>query len=131
MNNSVDSYNNKYNFTLEVLNTILQNIQGDKHVPINDIVEFKDIERDDFISEVNIEYIKSKDFIKRCIDIYGKDDNIYHKTYAKAASVSVVKFLANCLNHSLLSKRYDKPIIANGKKARQAVILYTIVKLTN
>ncbi len=121
-------YANKYNLILEALNVILENINGDKHVPITDITEFKSIDRQDFVSDINVGYMRSKEFIKKIIDVYGVENTVFHKTSAKNAPIFVIKYLAADIGFDMAQKPHEISIMVEGKKFRRTMPAYSIIK---
>ena len=120
----VDMNSDKYKITLKFVNKLLENIGYKK---INDLTEFKNINRDDIIKNKNKKSLDAmeKEFLK----YFDKSDiGWYRKASVDYYILTFLRSVCRCIG---LKFNFDKKDISeeiDGKKYRRTHIYYTIIE---
>lgn len=106
----VDKESEQYKITLEFLNTILTTMEKEQ---INDITEFKDINRNNLIKDECKKIVD--DYLERIIKQFGKTKIAYrNRNTVDHYIISLIKYMAiNCgysfKSHNVFESSADKP----------------------
>lgn len=120
----IDKNSDKYKIVLKLANNILANLEKNK---IADLTDFKSIERDDIIKDINK---KSLSNMEKEIHKYFDKDEIswYRRNYVDHYILTFLR--AVCPNIGLKFKFEKKDITTeiNGKRFRRTHVYYSIVE---
>lgn len=120
VNKEIDKTTDKYKMALKLVNAILKNLNKD---PIDDLTEFKDIDREDIIKDDNKKVLKDMEgelfnvFDKKKCGYYRKTDNLVLNTLRGICKEVGVEFVIEKKN------RYDK---FNDKIYKRTGYFYSI-----
>ncbi|ARF09926.1 hypothetical protein Indivirus_5_49 [Indivirus ILV1] len=118
--NKVDKDDNKYKVALKLINKILVNIGKDE---INDLTDFKDIDREDIIKDVNKEALTGME--KELFPLFNKDKvGYYRKT--NAIVLNCLRGMMKEIGFSLVKVQKGKMIQINGKSYEKSCMIYHI-----
>lgn len=121
--NVIDKNSDKYQVALKLINAILKNMNKDS---IDDLIEFKDIDREDIIQKENEEILnKMEDEIFKYFDKYAM--NWYRRGKTKNYILTFLRKLCKDLKLKLSYSSKDVIEIINNKKFRHTNCLYSIL----
>ena len=108
--NKIDKANSKYRITLKFVNGILDNI-GREH--IDDLLDFKDVKREDIIGENNKKYLE--DIASTIFTHYDKKLCRYYKrAEVKHYILTLLRYMCKDIGLKLVSRR--KNLTIKGKQ---------------
>ena len=116
----VSKDSDKYKVLLKLINKILSNIGKDE---IDDLTDFKDIDREDIIKDVNKTSLEDMEkelfahFDKKKCGYYRKTDSIV---------LNCLRGMIKEINYSMTKKQKDKSEFIGDKSFRRTHIFYTI-----
>ena len=120
-----ETYVSKYNTALSFFNKILENMNGDKHVPIDDLAQFKDIDRYQIINK----NILTDEAINDILKVYSKNDIHYHdRKRIKNYILTICRILCASIDHKFNYKQEDSYFVIDGQPCRKTTYIYSIVK---
>ena len=122
-----ETYVSKHNFALSFFNDILKNTQGDKYVPINDLAEFKDVDRELIIEQKNKQIFE--DAHDEILKLYTKNEiRYYDRNRISHFILSFCRILCNDLGYKFARKQCQYNVVIDGKKYRKLTYNYSIIK---
>jgi len=126
-----DNINNsdskKYNVTLEFVNKLLINLNK---TPINNLKNFKDIDRDDIISDINKNLVS--DFEKHFFPLFDKNKFGWsRRNCTRNYILTFIRYACNEINLDFKSKKKNKTVEINGKNYQKICMTYSITDKTN
>lgn len=117
----MDAHNKKYNLILCFVNTILKNIGKGE---INDLAEFKDISRDDFMVNENKNIFK--DYQTEIFELFNKKKiGYYRKNETKCYTLTLLRCILKEINYKITYVE-KKHRLNNQIKC---MLYYSIVKI--
>ena len=124
MANIVDTSSDKYKVALKFVNKILVNLEKDE---VDELTEFKNIDREDIIKEINKKSLKEMED-----DIFKQFDKTKCNFYRQTDTVvlSVLRGIMKQLGYDFKPFKKDKCEYRDGKSCKRTHYFYT-VKLKN
>lgn len=119
INNGQDGENNKDVVALKFINGILKLSGLDE---INELTDFKDIKRDDIVTEKNIAYLKK--VTKQLFPPFDKQKCRYYPKNSTSWVLNIIRGMLKDLGYDFARRKID----VKEKKGRRGVMLYTINK---
>jgi len=115
----------KYNLVLELVNKFLINMN--KPV-ITDLTDFKDIVRQDVITEANYKVVEEME--NNIFKYFDKAKSGYYqkKRAGDNYTVNFLRGLLRQINHEIISKEKDVCVIINDNKYRKKITVFDISK---
>jgi len=117
----------KQKLALIFFNKMLETINADKHVPINDLTEFKDINRDFIIGENCLNVFD--DMLPDILKVYTKCEiRNFDRKKTKNYILTICRILCAHIGYKFEFMQKDSNFVIDGNKYRKAIYLYSIVK---
>ncbi len=115
----------KYNLVLELVNKILVNMN--KSI-INNLEEFKDIVRQDVITEANYKAVEEME--ENILKYFDKAKSGYYQKKRSGINYSVnfLRGLLRQINYELENMKKDMSVNINGINYRKTFMIYSIKK---
>lgn len=111
----------KYKLGLQIVNKFLENIGKE---PIDDLLEFKDVERKKLLTKENYQYIL--DHSKEIFEVFDKKKFNYYYRNNHKNYMYVITFLKALCKELGLKFTYRQTTFTNDKKMTQCKTLYLI-----
>lgn len=114
--------NNKNKLILKYVNGLLTNLGKGK---INDLTEFKNIDRNDIISEANIKYLDT--ISEQLYKLFGRGTCRYYGKSSKSRPLNVLRGMCNdTKTYKLVGVGKEIGETINGIHVRRATMIYSI-----
>jgi len=120
--NKVDKDSDKYKVTLKFVNKILTNLE--KQI-IDDLTDFRDIDRVDMLKDVNKQTLK--DMEAEIFQHYNKNSCGYYRK-SESMIVNCLRHMVKALGLQLVRKQKDVSHVIEGVNFRKTHIFYSIQK---
>ena len=115
----------KNEFILKYVNALLKNSGKEE---IQDLTEFKNVNRLDIVSEENIQYVKT--MMDEITNLFDKINWKYYQETAKSRPLNVLRgMIKDNQTHQLIAINKEVSELLDGKKIRRSAMLYTIANI--
>ena len=122
--NDENNINKKNRLILKYVNGLLRNMGKDR---ITDLTEFKNIDRDDIVSDDNVKHLEAMS--KELFKVFDKFKCRYYPTTAKSRPLNVLRgMIKDTDTYTLNGVNTDIYETFNNKRVRRSAMLYSIEK---
>lgn len=120
MDNKLDKSDEKYKLALKFINNILVNAQKSE---INDILEFKDINRQQIVTQQNLDILTNMES-----EIYKLFDKVKCGFYRKSDNyvINCLRGMIKQIGYKIILEQKDKTVNINGESYRKKYMIYHI-----
>jgi len=112
----------QYKFALKLINKILINASK---LEIQNILEFKDITRDDIVTQKNLEELNNLE--NELLELFKKSQiGYYRKNEAKGYVINCLRGIIKSLGYKIVLLKKDRTLDINGGRYRKTFLIYHI-----